>query len=350
MNKALSHIGPHHDIVISTRVRIARNVEGYYFPHKLDEENALELMKAVDQAVKAFPDHQGEAYTYVRLNEINDLERQALVEEHVISPALLANVGKSGFFFNPAKGNSIMVNEEDHIRIQNMQQGFQTDIAWNEADQLDNWLGRNVPYAFDETFGYLTACPTNLGTGTRISVMLHLPALTLMGYIEGLIQAAGQLGFAVRGLFGEGTEYTGNLYQISNQVTLGLEEHEIISRLEDVVIQVIQKERLARRNLLDNKKIDLEDRIFRSLGILSYARRLTGKEAMQYLSDLKLGTSLGLISTCTLSELQGLIELIQPAKLQQHCGKKMNETERDRQRAELIRSKINGGGTQHVHE
>lgn len=350
MNKALSHIGPHHDIVISTRVRIARNVEGYYFPHKMDEENALELMKAVDQAVKSFPDHQGEEYTYVRLNELNGLEGQALVEEHVISPALLANAGKSGFFFNPSKGNSIMVNEEDHIRIQNMQQGFQTDIAWNEADQLDNWLGKNLPYAFDETFGYLTACPTNLGTGTRISVMLHLPALTLMGYIEGLIQAAGQLGFAVRGLFGEGTEYMGNLYQVSNQVTLGLEEHEIISRLEDVVIQVIQKERLARRNLLDNKKIDLEDRIFRSLGILSYARRLTGKEAMQYLSDLKLGTSLGLISACTLSELQGLMELIQPAKLQQHCGKQMDETERDRQRAKLIRGKINGGGTQHVHE
>ncbi len=350
MSTSLTDIGPHHDIVISTRVRIARNVEGYSFPHKLNDDTSFALMKDVQTAVKAFPEHQGDDYSFVRLKQLESLERQVYVEEHVISPALLANAGRSGFFYNQTKGTSIMVNEEDHIRIQNMQQGFQLEAAWNEADQVDNMLGKKLPYAFDDTFGYLTACPTNLGTGTRVSIMLHLPALTLMGHIDGFIQAAGQLGFAVRGLFGEGSEYMGNLYQVSNQITLGLEEHEIISRLEDVVVQVIQKERLARRNLFDNKKIGLEDRIFRSLGILSYARSLTWKEAMQYLSDLKLGTSLGLISTCTLEELRTLMELIQPAKLQQHCGKLMDETERDRQRAELIRCKINGGGTQHVNE
>lgn len=350
MSTPLTHIGPHNDIVISTRVRIARNVVGYSFPHKLNLHRSRALMDDIQSAVKAFPEHQGEQYTFTSLDQLGGLERQALVEEHVISPALLANTDKSGFFYNQVKGTSIMVNEEDHIRIQNMQQGFQLEEAWNEADQIDNWLGKKLPYAFDETFGYLTACPTNLGTGTRVSIMLHLPALTLMGHIDGFIKAVGQLGFAVRGLFGEGSEHMGNLYQISNQITLGLEEHEIISRLKDVVIQVIQKERLARRNFFDNKKIDLEDRIFRSLGILSYARRLTGREAMQYLSDLKLGTSMGMINTCTLAELQTLMELIQPAKLQQYCGKQMDETERDRQRAELIRSKLSEGGRQHVYE
>jgi len=350
MNPALTRIGPHHDIVVSTRVRIARNIEGYHFPHKLNDEISLRLMGEVQKAVIAFPVDLGDQYQFVRLNQLNELEKQVLVEEHVISPALLLNAEKSGFFLVQDKGNSIMVNEEDHIRIQNMKEGFHLNDAWEEADKIDNWLGKHILYAFDETFGYLTACPTNLGTGTRVSVMLHLPALTLMGYIEGLIQAAGQLGFAVRGLFGEGSEYMGNLYQVSNQITLGLEEREIITRLEDVVNQVIQKERLARGNLLENNKTDLEDRIYRSLGILSYARRLTGKEAMQYLSDLKLGTSLGIVDTCTLGELQEMMEHIQPAKLQQHCGKKMNETERDQRRAELIRSKIKGGGRQHVDE
>ena len=350
MSTDLTHIGPHHDIVISTRVRIARNVEGYPYPHKLNADRSLALMHDIQTAVKAFPEHEGERYIFTSLDKLDGLERQALVEEHVISPALLANADKSGFFYNKGQGVSIMVNEEDHIRIQSMLQGFRPEAAWKEADQVDNLLGKNLPYAFDDTFGYLTACPTNLGTGTRVSIMLHLPALTLMGHTDGFIQAASQLGFAVRGLFGEGSEYMGNLYQVSNQITLGLAEHEIISRLEDVVIQVIQKERLARRNLFESKKIDLEDRIFRSLGILSFARKLTRKEAMQYLSDLKLGTSMGMISTCTLIELQTLMELIQPAKLQQHYGKQMEETERDRQRAELIRSTLNGGGPEDVNE
>lgn len=350
MSSSLAQTGRHQDIVISSRVRIARNLEHYVFPHLMTYEQSLELLHRVAAAVESFPNSGNKEFQLITLNQLNPVERQTYVEDHVISPALLGNPEKGGFFIDDHKSCSIMVNEEDHIRIQCMLKGLQLEDAWEEADRLDDWLGRKLPYAYDESFGYLTACPTNLGTGVRISVMLHLPALTLLGYTNGLIHAAGQLGFAVRGLFGEGSDYMGNLYQISNQITLGMQEREIIGNLEDIVLQVIQKERMARKNLLNKQKIDLEDRVFRSLGLLRFARKLSRKEAMQYLSDLKLGVSLGIVSVCTLEELQDLIELIQPANLQKHYGELLREAERDCRRAEIIRRKLEKGGVSDVNE
>ncbi|MEN1762183.1 protein arginine kinase [Anoxynatronum sibiricum] len=350
MSHSLSPAGPHQDIVISSRVRIARNLESFPFPHLMTPDQSLELVQQVQQAVSAIDPHDHHPFRWIALRDINPVDRQTYVEDHLISPALADNPENGGFFIDSQQRRSMMVNEEDHLRIQCMLKGLQLEEAWKEADQLDDRLGRLLPFAFDETFGYLTACPTNVGTGVRISVMLHLPALTLLGFINGLIHAAGQLGFAVRGVFGEGSEYMGNLYQISNQITLGLQEPEIISNLEDIVLQVIQKERMARKNLLSRQRIDLEDKVHRSLGILTHARRLSRKEAMQYLSDLKLGVSLGMISTCTLDDLHQLIEIIQPANLQKHCGELLREVERDCRRAELVRKILTEGGVSDVHE
>jgi protein arginine kinase len=350
MSNSLLQTNPHHDIVISSRVRIARNLENYAFPHLLTADKTNDILRRVKQAVESFSHGTGNRYQYVALSQLDSVERQTFVEDHVISPALAGNLDKGAFFLDELRQNTIMVNEEDHLRIQCVLKGLQLADAWKKADLLDDFLGRHLPYAFDETFGYLTACPTNLGTGVRFSVMLHLPALTMLGHTNGMIHAAGQLGFAVRGVFGEGSDHMGNLYQISNQVTLGIQETEMISDLEDVVLQVIQKERMARKNLLDKQKVDVEDRICRSLGILKYARRLSRKEAMQYLSDLKLGITLGIINFCTLDELQGLIELIQPANLQKHYGELLRESERDFRRAEIIRRKLSEGGGKDVNE
>ena len=351
MNSNGSSIGPHKDIVISSRIRIARNVDPFSFPHLLNLTESTELLDEIVKAVEAFPDHEGDAFQLVSLKDLNQIERQTYVEKHLISPALASNHPKAHFFMDTSRHRSIMVNEEDHIRIQCTMAGLQLDEAWNEADQLDNWLGKTLTYAFDETYGYLTACPTNVGTGIRVSVMMHLPALTMLGYISDLINAAGHLGFAVRGVFGEGSEYMGNLYQISNQNTLGPKEQEIVDNLKVITYQVMQKERLARKNLLTSRKIELDDKIHRSMGILKYARRLTRKEAMQYLSDLKLGVTLGLINSCSLEQLQDLIEQIQPANIQKKEGSLLKEIDRDVRRAELIRSNLSQkGGNMDVHE
>lgn len=350
MTPSLSPTGPYQDIVISSRVRIARNLESFPFPHLMSSDQSAQLVQQMQQAVAVIEPHQRHPFQWIALRSLNPVDRQTYVEDHLISPALADNPEFGGFFIDSQKHRSMMINEEDHLRIQCLLKGLQLEEAWKEADQLDDRLGRVLPFAFDETFGYLTACPTNVGTGVRISVMLHLPALTLLGFINGLIHAAGQLGFAVRGVFGEGSEYMGNLYQISNQITLGLQEAEIIGNLEDIVLQVIQKERMARKNLLARQRIDIEDKIHRSLGILTHARRLSRKEAMQYLSDLKLGVSLGMIHTCTLDDLHLLIELIQPANLQKHCGKLLREVERDCYRADIIRQKLTEGGVSDVHE
>ena len=343
-------MGPHIDIVMSSRVRIARNLKQYFFPHRLNTDQANELAEQVRSAVDHFPEERGNDFQWIKLKELDPLDRLVHVENHMISPALADHPERGRFFVNSKSGCSIMVNEEDHIRIQCMMHGFRMQEAWTLADQLDDWLGRHLSYAFDDSLGYVTACPTNLGTGIRISLMLHLPALTMLGYTNGLIRAAGQLGIAVRGAFGEGSEYLGNLYQVSNQITLGMQELEIIHNMEDIVQQVIHKEDLARQDLLATQRIEVEDRIYRSLGILRHARQMTRKEAMQHLSEIKLGISLELINDCNLEGLHELMTLIQPANIQQHFGEKLMDQERDSRRAALIRKYFAEGGRCHVNE
>jgi len=343
-------MGSHSDIVMSSRIRIARNLESFVFPHLLNDRDAQAASAQIKKILEKENSRYQNRFQSIRMKETDEVDRQVFVEKHTISPALAHNVEKGELLIDEQSGCSLMIHEEDHIRIQCLLKGMQPKNAFAEANALDDWMGKHLPFAYDERLGFLTACPTNAGTGLRGSAMLHLPALTMMGHLDGLIRAAGQLGFVVRGVFGEGTAYLGNLYQISNQITLGVKEKEIIGNLENITEQVILKERKARIHLLDDRKMELEDRVLRSLGVLKYARIIGRKEAMQLISNLILGSSLDIISGYSLSCLHGLIEQIQPASLQKKAGKKLTETERDQMRAELISAALEQGGNGHVYE
>ncbi|SDL27373.1 protein arginine kinase [Natronincola ferrireducens] len=336
----LKETGPEADIVISSRVRIARNVEGVPFPHHLIEAKGGEIANMVYDSIVGANSGLKEDFKLISMKELDEINRFNYVEKHLISPGLAKNIDIGNMLLNSEETISVMIHEEDHIRIQCLLPGLQLNEAWNTADKIDDLLEEKINYAFDEEFGYLTACPTNLGTGIRASVMVHLPALTLMGYIQGVLRAAGQIGLAVRGIYGEGTDFLGNLYQISNQVSLGITEKEIVSNLQDVTLQIIEKERRARENLLIGKRIELEDRVFRSYGILKNARKITANEGMQLISDVKLGVDLGFIEGIALGKLNSLITMIQPASLQKHFKTPLNATERDIKRAELIRNTL----------
>ncbi|AOY75139.1 protein arginine kinase [Clostridium formicaceticum] len=337
MEEWLKKAGPEADIVISSRVRIARNVEGIPFPHNITDDKAQEIVDKVYHGMIEGNSSLRDKFQLISMKGISEIERLNYVEKHLISPDLTKNVTIGNMLLNSEETISIMIHEEDHIRIQCLLPGLQLENAWNTADKIDDLLEEKIDYAFDEELGYLTTCPTNLGTGMRASVMMHLPALGLTRYIQGVLRAAGQIGLDVRGIYGEGTEFLGNLYQISNQVTLGVTEKEIVGNLHDVTLQIIEKERIARQSLLTTKKIELEDKVFRSFGILKNARKITAHEAMQLISDVKLGVDLRLIQEVQLEKLNGLITMIQPGYLQKHFNRILGVDERDVKRAELIR-------------
>ncbi|MCC5910778.1 MAG: protein arginine kinase [Clostridiaceae bacterium] len=333
----LNETGPQADIVISSRVRVARNVDGLSFPRDLGEVASNNIKQKVYDAVSNANAILREEFKLIAMGDIGEIDRLNYIERHLISPDLAENTTTGNVILNQEETISLMIHEEDHIRIQCLLPGLQLEKSWDIANKIDDLLEERINYAFDEELGYLTACPTNLGTGIRASVMLHLPALSLTGYIQGILRAAGQIGLAVRGIYGEGTEFLGNLYQISNQVTLGMMEEEIIGNLNDVTLQIIEKERIARNNLLHTKKIELEDRVFRSFGILKNARKITANEAMQLISDVKLGACLKLIHEIDLEKLNSLIAMIQQGSLQKHFNTSLDPKERDVKRAELIR-------------
>ncbi len=340
MSKNFKEREPESDIVISSRVRMARNIESVSFPHYLDKEESKNIIdKVYNTITKGHLCIQNE-FKLIKMDEIDLIERSNYVERHLISPALAKNVSGGAFLINNEETISIMINEEDHIRIQCLYPGLQLERCFDMADKIDDLLEEGIVYAFDEQLGYLACCPTNVGTGVRTSVMLHLPALSLTGYINGVISTAGKIGLAVRGIFGEGTEYLGDIYQISNQITLGMSEEEIIANLKDVSLQIIQNERIAWERLLDNKGIELEDRVFRSYGTLKNARLLSSKEAMQLISDVKLGVNLKLIDTISTERLNELITMIQPGYLQKHFKSQLTGIERDIKRAQLVRKNI----------
>lgn len=336
----LKETGPQSDIVISSRVRMARNIEEIPFPHSLSEVPAKEVVEKVYHSILVGNTGFKDDFKLIAMKDLEEIDRLNYIEKHLISPDLAKNTVIGNILINTEETISIMINEEDHIRIQCLLPGLQLDQVLDVADKIDDLLEEKINYAFDEELGYLTACPTNLGTGIRASVMLHLPALSLTGYIQAVLRAAGQIGLAVRGMYGEGTEFLGNLYQISNQVTLGVTEREIIRNLNDVTMQIIEKERAARKNLLNTKKIELEDRVFRSFGILKNARKIAGNEAMQLISDVKLGASLGLIEEVKIEKINSLITMIQPGFLQKHYKTALNSIDRDIKRAELIRNTL----------
>ncbi|SOC08984.1 protein arginine kinase [Ureibacillus xyleni] len=328
------------DIVLSTRIRLARNLESYRFPLSFSEQEAKQVDEVVTQALLNI-NKDKRIFSHFTIQEMPALQRQVLVEKHLISPLLAKKEKHASVLLSEDETMSVMVNEEDHLRIQCLLPGLQLSETYALANQLDSQLERHLPYAFNESFGYLTSCPTNVGTGLRASVMMHLPALTLSKQIKAVTQMLARFGMVVRGIYGEGSENLGNIYQISNQVTLGKSEEEIIEDLQNVVVQIIQNERGARQSLQKNSRIVLEDRFNRSLGTLRYARVMTSEEAAASLSNVRLGVDLGIIKDVPLNILNECMILIQPGFVQQYAGTTLQPTERDIFRAKLLREKLN---------
>ncbi|SFG94432.1 protein arginine kinase [Desulfotomaculum arcticum] len=333
---------PAGDIVVSSRVRVARNINGFSFPHLLEQEKAEQVIHGIQTALD-----NSNLKTELELNrmtELSPVERQILVEKHLISPDLLHNHEKKAVTLRDDEAISVMVNEEDHLRIQCLLPGLQLEKAWELVNRVDDGLESTLDYAFSERYGYLTACPTNAGTGMRASVMLHLPGLVLINQIKAVINAVSKLGFAVRGLYGEGTEAHGNLFQISNQVTMGHAEEEIINSLNSVTGQLLAQEREARKVLIRERREQLEDRVGRSYGILKFCHVISSEETMRRLSDVRLGVDLSLINGVNPDQLTELIVKTQPAYLLKQHGGELSPAQRDVLRAEIIRKEFNREG------
>lgn len=338
-NSWMDGSGPESDVVISSRVRIARNIKGVPFPYLASHEQTRQVRDMIAGVAReyesAFKDFQ-----FMCMENLSAHEKQLLVEKHLASPFLARESHHGALFLSKNGAISIMINEEDHLRIQSMMPGLQLEEAWQKADSYDDCLEARIDFAFDECFGYLTACPTNVGTGLRASVMLHLPALIMTRQINRFLNALSQVGMTVRGLYGEGTEIIGNLVQISNQITLGHQEIEILQNIEGVIRQVIEQEQAARQVLLNDSRERIADRAMRSYGLLNYARIISSQEAMQLLSDFRLGCDLGLVKGFERKLLNELLVLIRPAYLQELAGHELSAEERDRERPLQIRKHL----------
>ena len=330
--------GPHDRIVMSSRVRLARNLREHAFPGWAKKPERVKILETVLPAVSALPemaDAFGEA-----MDNLTALDKQLLVERHLISREHAAKNFGSGLVVNRAETFSVMINEEDHLRMQALRPGFQTREAWQAVDQLDSALEKKLNFAFDNDLGYLTACPTNLGTGIRVSAMLHLPGLVLAEQINPIIQSVNKLGLAVRGLYGEGTEALGNVFQVSNQMTLGESETVIVERLEKVLGQIIEHEENARQSLMEKKPKTVFNHIGRAYGILANAHSISSKETMNLLSLLRLGIDLNLFPGTERALVDELLLITQPAHLQKQISDKLSAEERDLIRADMVRERL----------
>ena len=320
--------------------RLARNLKEYTFPLLSTIEQAKEVSNYLSTKLAAEEYSTLGKLEFLKMDEMKPNEKRVLVEKHLISPHLAEETKHGAVLLSNDESISIMINEEDHLRIQCLFSGFQLSEGLVLAGGIDDWIEEKVHYAFDEKHGYLTSCPTNVGTGLRASVMMHLPALVMAQQLNRILPAINQLGLVVRGIYGEGSEALGNLFQISNQITLGKSEEDIVEDLRGVVMQLIQQERAARQMLLQSSKLQLEDRVYRSYGMLAYSRIIESKEAAQRLSDVRLGIDLGLIKGISGNILNELMILTQPGFLQQFAGETLSPDQRDERRATLIRGRL----------
>ena len=332
--------GPHDAIVLSSRVRLARNIVGIPFPGRADRESKQRVLETVQPAVESLPEMK--SHFSGAMADLKAVEKQILMERHLISREHAAKGAGSGIVLNRDETLCVMVNEEDHLRIQSIRPGLQLKQVWQRIDKFDSELEAKIGYAFSDKLGYLTACPTNLGTGIRVSAMLHLPGLVLNEQVNQIIQAVNKLGHTVRGFYGEGTEALGHIFQVSNQMTLGETEAEIVERINKVVLQIVEHEATARRTLLEKKPNELFNHVGRALGVTAHAHIISSKEAMNLLSLLRLGISMNLMPGLERSSLDELFLLIQPAHLQQTCGEKLASEQRDLVRAGLLRKRMKG--------
>ncbi len=326
-------IGDEGDVVLSTRVRFARNLSGFPFPNRMDAAQKQDLKDKVFVALK----DDSEALRLVDVATLPEREVLSLVERHLISPVFAECDEGSALFLSEDEGLSLMVNEEDHVRLQTFGAGLCLEACLERANAMDSRLCESLHFAFSDRLGYLTQCPTNLGTGMRASVMLHLPALTESKTISLLAGTVSKLGLTIRGIYGEGTRAEGAVYQLSNQVTLGITEQEAIENLKGVALQIVGEERRARERICRDPAY--EDRIWRALGILKSARLLNHEECMQLLSLVKIGVSMGLLEIPA-ETVAALLTDVQPATLCAAAGKEYDVSERDAARAALVRERL----------
>jgi protein arginine kinase len=335
--------GPESDIVVSSRIRLARNLSSYPFTSRASALQRSEIDQLLhDKIDKLDMDQRLE---YVHLPGLPPLDRQLLVERQLISRELANAEGPRGVAVAPSETISIMINEEDHLRLQVIRSGFTLDECWQDIDRLDDALEQRIHYAFSDEFGYLTACPTNVGTGMRASVMLHLPALVLTKQIEKVFRALQKIHLAVRGLYGEGSRASGDFYQISNQVTLGKSETTILTEIREVIPQIIAYERQARSTLTRESRDLLHDRVRRALGTLQNAMMITSEETMDLLSNVRLGINLGLLEEITIRKVNELFIHTQSAHLQKLMGSSLDTEERNSARARYLRQELRESGS-----
>jgi len=334
----LKGIGPNSGIVISSRIRLARNLDKFPFPHWTNKKQGEQVLGAVREAI-AKVDYLKNLTIFI-LQDLDSVDKQFLIERHLMSYEHAQKADHKAVAIDDAEIVSIMINEEDHIRVQVMQSGLNLFEAWNIINRIDDSLAKELNFAFSPDWGYLTACPTNTGTGMRGSVMLHLPALVMTQAINRILAAIAKLSFTTRGLYGEGTQASGNFFQISNQVSLGHSEDDVIAKINGLISQIIEQENQAREALLLRNRAMLEDKIYRSFGILKSAYIISSQETIELLSMVRLGCDLSVIKDIDRRKINELFIITQPAHLQKNENKKLTSQERDIKRADIIRSRL----------
>jgi len=340
MLKWYEQIVPDGDVVISSRVRLARNLEDYMFSPLLEEDEAIKLVDQVKGITSALEEEDHRKYYSCNIKSLSDIDKAAMVERHIVSPLLVDKEQTTGLILSEDETVSIMINEEDHVRIQAIVGGMNLEKAYEVADHIDDLAYDKLKFAYDEKYGYMTSCPTNVGTGMRASCMVFLPALNAARMIQKLIEEVGRYGVTIRGIYGEGTKSLGSIYQISNQKTLGNSEREIIQNLNRIVDQVMKQERKRREYMLSLNTDEIEDQVYRAYGILKYARQITPDDAMTFLSQIKFGADSGLIKFDREFNVHNMMMGVQPGSLQWTLGKNVGSTTRDKSRAEYISKEL----------
>ncbi|MDD5935811.1 MAG: ATP--guanido phosphotransferase [Clostridiales bacterium] len=328
------------DVLLSCRIRLARNIKGYLFSKKMNEQQASDLVQKVLNLTDSFAEHENEKYYSCRVNALRDIDKASMVEWHIISSALAQKNQSTGIIISEDEQVSIMVNEEDHLRIQVTQQGMNLSKALDKANEIDDYFSEQLGYAFDKHYGYLTSCPTTVGTGLRASYLLFLPALSMGGKIEQLAEEISKYGVQIRNIYGESNKSTGHIFEISNKTTLGRSESEIIENLDQITARIMTQERKRREYILSINSEEVEDKVYRSYGVLKYAKKLNTQDSMLMLSQLKLGQDASLIQfTGEFNILKTMME-IRPANIQKLGKKQMSRNERDRYRAHYLNQLI----------
>ena len=326
--------GPQNDVVISSRVRFARNIFGYPNTHIAGKEKLESIFQYIKKTVEQM---KPPGFKWVDLSEATSVDKYVFVEKHLMSIEMLNNTMPCALILNNDESLCVMINEEDHLRIQSILPGLQLETTYKMCNDFEEKLGEKVQYAFDEQLGYLTSCPTNIGTGLRVSAMMHLPGLAESGMMKKILEACAKMGVAIRGVYGENTEASGNIFQISNQVTLGHSEEEIIENILHIINQIMEKERNIRQKIFSENRVVLEDKVYRAYGVLANARSITGEEIMGYLSWVKLGVSMGIIDFINPVKVNSLMVLAQPGNIQKNLSVELESSERDEKRADLCR-------------